>query len=192
MVGFFCCYRPAMQATGILGPIQRVRTSKLNLYPGNARRGDIDAIADSLKVHGQFQPIIVQRDTDYVLIGNHTLKAARQLRWAEIDVAYLDVDEDKAKRIVLVANRTSDLGTYDLDALAALLTDLSDLDGTGYSDADLTGLLSAEDDALGEEDDEEPPARKPKLGVVVYCDTEAEQVELLNTLLEEGRNARAL
>jgi ParB-like chromosome segregation protein Spo0J len=178
-------------AAGILGPIERVRTSKLNLYPGNARRGDIDAIAASLEAHGQFQPIIAQLDTDYVLVGNHTLKAARQLRWAEVDVAYVDVSDDKAKRIVLVANRTSDLGTYDLDALATLLTDLDSLDGTGYNDADLTGLLASEEEELSE-DDEEPPARKTKLGVVVYCQSEDEQMQLLTTLLDEGRDARAL
>lgn len=182
-----------MQAAQLLGPIVRVRTNELNFYPGNARRGDVDAIADSLKVHGQFQPIIVQKGTNYVLIGNHTLKAAKKLRWAEVQVSYLDVEDAQAKKIVLVANRTSDLGTYDLDALATLLSDVDDLAGTGYSDADLMGLLQ-EDENDPESGDEagEAPIKSPKLGVIVYCTSESDQMELLALLLEEGRDARAL
>lgn len=180
-----------MQAAQLLGPIVRRRTNELEYYPGNARRGDVDAIAASLKAHGQFQPIIVQKGTDFVLIGNHTLKASRQLRWAEIDTCPLDVDDVTAKKIVLVANRTSDLGTYDLDALAGLLSDLDDLTGTGYSDADLVGLL-ADDDDPEPGDEDEKPSKSPKLGVIVYCTSEADQMELLSVLLEEGRDARAL
>lgn len=180
-----------MQAAQLLGPIVRVRTSELAFYPGNARRGDVDAIADSLKVHGQFQPIIVQKDSNFVLIGNHTLKAARKLRWAEVQVSYLDVDDVQAKKIVLVANRTSDLGTYDLDALAGLLSDLDDLNGTGYSDADLVGLLN-DDDPEPEGEDDEPVSKPPKCGVIVYCTSEADQMEFLSLVLEEGRDARAL
>lgn len=181
-----------MQAAQLLGPIVRARTSELNFYPGNARRGDVDAIADSLKTHGQFQPIIVQKGTEYVLIGNHTLKAAKKLRWAEVQISYLDVDDVTAKKIVLVANRTSDLGTYDLDALAGLLSDLDDLTGTGYSDADLVGLLSDDDDPEPGTGDDEPVTKSPKLGVIVYCTSEGDQMELLSVLLEEGRDARAL
>lgn len=177
----------------LLGQVSQVRTSELEFYPGNARRGDVDAIAESLKVHGQFQPIIVQQSTNYVLVGNHTLKAAQKLRWAEVAVCYVDVDDVQAKKIVLVANRTADLGTYDLDALSALLQDLDDLAGSGYSDADLVGLLNDGEDndpGLGDEDD--LPSKSTKLGVIIYCSTEREQVELLELLLEEGRDARAL
>lgn len=183
-----------MQAAQVLGPVTHVRTSDLEFYPGNARRGDVEAIAESLTAHGQFQPIIVQKGTQFVLIGNHTLKAARKLRWAEIQACYLDVDDVTAKKIVLVANRTSDLGTYDLDALAGLLSDLDDLTGTGYNDADLMGLLNDDDPETGDgsDDSEESATKSPKLGVIVYCTSEKDQLELLSTLLEEGREARAL
>ena len=35
-----------------------------------------------------------------VLAGNHTLIAARELGWEEIDVSFVEVDTDRAKRIV--------------------------------------------------------------------------------------------
>lgn len=174
---------------GILGPIVRVRLSSLNTYPGNARRGDVEAIAKSLEVNGQFQPLIVQKSSDNVLIGNHTMRAMRKIRWAECDAAYLDVDDDEARKIVLAANRTGDLATYDLDALAELLNQVDDLEGTGFTNDDLAGLL--EEPGTGDPDttEREKPVR---LGVVIYTNTEAEQMELMAEMLEQGYDARAL
>ncbi len=173
----------------LLSNLKRVRVSALDTYPGNARRGDVETIARSLEKNGQFQPLIVQKSTNHILIGNHTYRAMRRLRWAEADVAFVDVDDDQARKIVLAANRIADLGTYDLDALAELLTQVDDLDGTGYTTDDLTNLLD------GEEEDEEPHTKnegKPKWGVVVYTGDEEQQLTLMTQLIEEGWDCRAL
>jgi ParB-like nuclease domain len=55
-------------------PEQRlVPTADLRPYPGNPRRGDLEAIKDSLERNGQYRPIVVNRRTMEVLAGNHTL-----------------------------------------------------------------------------------------------------------------------
>lgn len=123
-----------------------VLIANLKPYPANARIGDVQAIAESLEVNGQYRPIVVNKNTNEILAGNHTWKAAKQLGWKKISVAWVDVTEAQAKRIVLADNRTHDLGMYDTDALANLLLSLPDLDGTGYSEWDLEnleGLFSA-------------------------------------------------
>ncbi|MFJ3100361.1 hypothetical protein [Streptomyces sp. NPDC086835] len=52
-------------------------------------------------------------------------------------------DEDTARRINLVDNRAADLGGYDADALAELLSFLDDDYGaTGYQEADVLRLLA--------------------------------------------------
>lgn len=52
-------------------------------------------------------------------------------------------DEDTARRINLVDNRAADLGSYDADALAELLSFLDDgYAGTGYQEADVERLLA--------------------------------------------------
>lgn len=173
----------------ILGPIMKIKTSNLEYYPGNARRGDVDAIAKSLEINGQFQPIIYQLSTQYVLAGNHTLEAARKLRWAEIEAAPVDVNDDEARKIVLAANRTADLATYDLDALSAMLREVDDLTGTGFTDDDVTDLLDDDNEPEGDVPDRSTGAR---IGVAVYCKNEDEKLELLARLLEEGYEARAL
>ncbi|MFD9374625.1 ParB/RepB/Spo0J family partition protein [Streptomyces sp. NPDC059999] len=119
-----------------------------NLAPHhrNPRTGDVEAIAESLATHGQYKPIVVNKGSltgrpNEILAGNHTAKAARQLGWGEIAVTWLDVDEDTAAKIVIVDNRTSDLAGYDTELLADILTDLPDLEGTGYDRAQLDELL---------------------------------------------------
>ncbi len=100
---------------------QYVPTDRLRLHPDNPRRGDVAAIQESLRLHGQFKPIVVNRATREVLVGNHTLIAARELGFSEIAVVFVEVDDEQAKRILVVDNRTSDLAGYDPEALAELL-----------------------------------------------------------------------
>jgi len=124
--------------------VEIVKLSKLSPHPENPRRGTVGVIAESLLEHGQFRPLVVQRSTGYVLGGNHTLAAALQTGMTEIAVTYLDVDDSEARRILLVDNRTSDLGTYDNAGLLRLLQetkdDYGDLIGTGYDSAMLSDL----------------------------------------------------
>jgi hypothetical protein len=120
----------------------RMKCEDLLEHPQNPRRGDVEAIAESLSAHGQIKPIVVQKSTRHVLAGNHTLKAARRLEWTEIDVVVLDVDDEQAARILLIDNRSGDSSAYDDELLAELLQELPDLTGTGYTEDDLDDLLA--------------------------------------------------
>jgi hypothetical protein len=119
----------------------RVAITSLKPFPGNPRRGDLDGIKASLAANGQYRPVVVNRRTMEVLAGNHTLRAALELGWDEIAATFVDADEELAKRIVLVDNRTNDLAGYDEAALAELLSGLQELDGSGYDEAALSRLL---------------------------------------------------
>ena len=140
-----------------LGPIQRVPIDALLEYPGNPRRGDVGAIAESLRKNGQYRPIVVQESTNHVLAGNHVRKAALSLSWTEIDVVYIDVDDLTAKRIVLADNRLSDIAGYSAESLAALLTSIDDLAGTGYSADDLARLSADLPEGFTKLDPDAPP-----------------------------------
>lgn len=136
-----------------------VATSSLDLYPGNPRRGDIDAIKESLEVNGQYRPLVVSRRTMQVLAGNYTLTAARELGWTEIAVVLLDVDDGQARRIVLVDNKTGDLAENDSAALLELLDSLEGLDATGYDERAVDELLDElQPPPLDEEEIPSPPS----------------------------------
>src|SRR4051794_34909650 len=125
----------------------QVPIRELRPYGRNPRRGDLAAIKQSLARKGQYRPVVANRRTGEVLAGNHTLLAARELGWEQLAVTYVDVDDDQAKRIVLVDNRTNDLAGYDSQLLAELLEELPQLEGSGYDQAALDELL----DELGPE-----------------------------------------
>lgn len=141
-------------------PVATLRT-----YHQNPRRGDVKAIALSLKMNGQYRPIVVNRGThtgrpDEVLAGNHTLMAARDLGWDTIQAVTVDVDDDQARRIVLADNRTADLGDYNPEVLAEILAMVDNPDGTGYSASDIEEITSAlhEDTDIDTDPDAAPDA----------------------------------
>lgn len=149
--------------------VEYVPAGDISPHPDNARRGDVDKIVDSMRTNGVYRPVIVQRSTGHIIAGNHTYRALLAIGREQIPVIYRDVDDETAVRIMLADNRTADLGTYDDKALLALLDGLADLDGTGYTTADLAELQAANDDdpvALTDPDDvpHEPRTPHTKVG----------------------------
>lgn len=138
-----------MDSGAIVG-YELVDIGSVETHPQNPRRGNVDAIANSLAQNGQFKPIVVNKRNNRILAGNHTYEAARRLGWKTISVAWVDVDDDQELRIMLADNRTSDIATYDDDALADMIDALSSdggsgLFGTGFEDVDLSELLNEVD-----------------------------------------------
>ena len=86
---------------------REVALDDLTPWPRNPRRGNVELIAESLKAHGQYRPIVVRKATKEVLAGNHTLAAAKRLGWEKIGATFVDVDAETAERIVLIDNRAN-------------------------------------------------------------------------------------
>ncbi len=122
--------------------------TNLKPLPGNPRRGNVEAVAKSYDQFGQRKPLVALKDGT-VIAGNHQLKAAQQLGWTEIAVVFVDDDEATAKAYALADNRTADLGTYDDEALAELISDIAhDADllmASGYTAEDLDALIAGID-----------------------------------------------
>ncbi|MFB7112157.1 ParB N-terminal domain-containing protein [Streptomyces sp. NPDC056291] len=117
-------------------------------YHRNPRTGDVNTIAESLSVNGQYKANVVNRGThtgrpNGILADNHTWAAAKRLGWERIAATWVDVSDEDAARIVVVDNRTSDLAGYDSELLADILEELPDLDGTGYDQGALDKLLDS-------------------------------------------------
>lgn len=122
-----------------------VPLSELKRFPSNPREGDIGAISESLRILGQYRPIVVNSRNNQILKGNHTAAAASALGWKEISVVWVDVDDEAAARIVLADNRTADKATYDNDLLLATIDELTSLEGTGFDGDDYATLRAGGD-----------------------------------------------
>lgn len=161
---------------------------ELRQHPLNPRKGNVELIAKSIDVNGFYGAVVAQRSTGYVLAGNHRLLAAKQHGVDELPVIWLDVDDDAARRILLVDNRANDLASYDNERLAELLRGV-ELDGTGYTDDDLAKLLDQSDD---DNSDESMTLGAESLSIIVECDSEQQQSDLLERFEGEGLICRPL
>lgn len=121
-------------------------------YPGNARRGDLDKIKNSLRKHGQYKELLVQASTGYIVVGNNTYAAMMDLGYPLVAVKRLEVDDAKAREMLLIDNASSDEAIYDESALAALLADVEDWDASGFDPDDLDDLLVGLQQAGGDPD----------------------------------------
>lgn len=133
---------------GKLAPqkIETVPIRTLKHHPKNPRKGDVKSITESIEHNGFYGVVVAQKSTGYVLAGNHRMMAAKAAGLDSLPVAYVDVDDATALKILLADNRTNDLATYDNKELAELLADVSNtigLDGTGFDEAFLDGLITS-------------------------------------------------
>jgi len=169
---------------------QTVEIGSVRPHPKNVRQGDIGAISESLKAHGQYRSIVVQRSTGHILAGNHTWKAAKALGWSHISTHFIDCDDEQAMRILLADNRANDLATYDQSALATVLAELN------ATDLGLAGTLydgDALDDVIKDmNNDGLPISFDSKYEVIIECSDEQMQADILERLNGEGLTVRAV
>lgn len=172
-----------------------VSIDDIHTHPSNVRQGDVGAICESLKAHGQYRPIVFQQSTKRILAGNHTWKAAKALGWQQIAATPIICDDQQALRILLADNKANDLATYDEPELVELLKQLADTDegllGTLFDEDELDSLIADQSHFELPTDVDDVPENVPavsKLGDVwllgehrVMCgdSTSQDEIELL-------------
>lgn len=126
--------------SSLLVPVTEIQT-----HPDNARRGNLDLIAGSLRAYGQRRPIVVNvakwrlriSGSPVIIAGNHVyLAAVEKLEWDEIAVLRDEFTRDDEIGFLVADNRASDVGRYYDEKLAALLTRIVErgkLAGTGWA-----------------------------------------------------------
>lgn len=161
--------------------IERVPISRLSPHPKNSRLHEDQAIDESVKENGFYGVIVAQKSTGFILAGHGRLKALVRSGATEVDVCWLDVDDDRALKILLADNRTNDLAAYAEDALKATLQGIIDDGGTLYGTGfDESFLVDAEEAAKDSETllDQAIQLRPAREYVVVMCESPDEFEDL--------------
>jgi hypothetical protein len=147
-----------------------VPISDLTPFEGNAKRGNVEEIRASIRRNGQYRSLVVRRCDDgtlMILAGNHTMQALQAEGYETARCEIVTCDDQDARRINLADNKLAELGGYDNDALAELLSYMDgDYEGTGYTDDDVMALITPPDiDDLDDDDgdSDEEPAENPSL-----------------------------
>ena len=147
--------------------IERIALDKLVPYEKNVKihtKRNIETIKNSLREFGQTKPLVIRRETMEILCGNGTYQAAKAIGWTEIDCHVIDIDEEKAKALMIVDNRSSELSENDeknlLDMLQNMDKDMLDL--TGYDDNELDKMIQFHEGTLFDDEDKKKEKKQKK------------------------------
>lgn len=191
--------------------IEYVDVEEIGRWPGNPKEHDIGAIAASILRFGMRDPIAVNRRNHQIEEGHgrdETLRALRAQgrpapryvrvtndgRWFA-PVLWFDDDEITQHGYALAHNRTQDLGGgYDnarlLEALREAATHNA-LDATGFDSDDYSALrrkLKELDNGPGDQTGQ----IVSHFQLIVTCETETDQIALIEELSSRGLTVRAL
>lgn len=122
-----------------------VAVGAIQEHPRNPNRSELSRIAESIEADGFYGTIIVQRSTGYIVVGNHRYRAAVAAGFEEVPVTYIDVDEEKAIRILVKDNRLAEFGSRDKEVLAELLREIEagmGFGGTGFTVEEAADLFA--------------------------------------------------
>jgi len=127
------------------------RLDQLLDHPDNPREGDDDAVAESIDVNGFYGVILAQRSTSRILFG-HTRRRNLVAAGATTGpVLWIDVDDDRARTILLADNRTAELARWIPGKLADVLSAMgADIAGSGFTVADVAVAIAQAADAAGQ------------------------------------------
>lgn len=174
------------------------KVADLKIAPYNPRveltpaHPEFQAIKESVEVHGIIQPLVYSKTRHYIIGGAQRLTVLKALGIEEVpvvEVEFKDLSQEKAANLAL--NKIT--GRWDPDKLAKLKVD-------GVFSKFPTGFSMAEIDAIGKKASL-PPQRSttPDVGnlpkvyqVVVDCENQAHQIEILAHLKTQGWSARGV
>ena len=179
-------------------PIQTIED--LTPDPRNARRHtprNIGVIERSLGEVGAARSIVIDED-GVILAGNATTEAAQQAGITRVRVIEADGNEliavqrrgltpEQKVKLALADNRAAELAEWEPDVLAEIAQEM-DVSGLFRAD-ELAELAMLAEPEAGEAQIDTVPEQWM---VLIECTTEAQQVELLERLAQEGYTCRAL
>ena len=97
---------------------------KFTPHPSNPKKHDIDGIKAAIKKYGPQYPIIVHKETGYIIKGHGTLEAYRALGYTSIPYQEISCGDGEARAFLVLDNQLTIKGGYDNEKLADILKDL--------------------------------------------------------------------
>lgn len=178
--------------------LRPVAVSELHESPDNPRRitpERLQQLVASLRADPSMldaRPLVATPEGE-VVMGNMRLRAARQLGWETVPV-YVKSFKDEAQKREWALKDNNPFGEWIPDELRGLVLvhrdEGHDLSLLGFGDQELRDLLTVDDGgALPDAPVQDVPV---VFGVVIDCDSEAEQAELLEEFAGRNLKCRAL
>jgi len=185
-------------AGGQSAVIEQIPTAELIPYIRNARTHSeiqVQQIAGSIQEFGFCNPVLIDT-TNGIIAGHGRVMAAQLLKLESVPCLRLSHLTDAQKRAyVLADNRIALSSGWDEAMLANELSDLHaddfDMAMLGFDAGELEKLLGFE---TGEPPEPEVPESNysEQFGVIVVCETEADQEAAFNAIQSQGYNCKVV
>lgn len=155
--------------------------------PNVMEERDFENLENSIERYGYIEPIIVNKRNNVIVGGHHRLRALKNRGVKNVDVVYVDLDENEEKRLNIALNRIS--GYWDIDKLEEVVNDLmkddpSLMNFTGLSEFELDSMFGVEEvdflDKDGFIDDDETYVKEIKTPIYEITGKEPSISELCN------------
>lgn len=195
--------------------IEYVSLDEIRPADRNPKRHDHDTLRASFRRFGFVEPIVRDDRTGKLVAGHGRCDELRMARSRDADnpppgvrlgidrswlvpvlVGWRSTNDDEAQAYVIASNRTVEGGGWDDSILADVLTEWDDPEmfaGIGYTLDDALAMLSK---SLGQMDDDDadtrPQLEDRQFRVVINCDDETHQAELIERFTVEGLTVRAV
>ncbi|HTB46267.1 MAG TPA: ParB N-terminal domain-containing protein [Acetobacteraceae bacterium] len=103
----------------------------------------ITALMASLRVRGQYRPVLARQANRMLVTGHGVREAAKRLGWETIRVAFWDVDQVTADQAMLGDNRLGEGSARSDERVAELLREIPEDDwlSVGFTDDEAASLL---------------------------------------------------
>lgn len=115
---------------GKIGEKQVVKIADLKPYERNARthsEEQVDQIARSIEEFGFLNPVLIDEHKN-VIAGHGRIMAAEKLGMTEVPCLYVEgLTEDQRRAYILVDNRLTELGGWDMETVEEELKALADV-----------------------------------------------------------------
>ena len=148
------------------------------------------ALAASIREVGFVRSVMVNRTTGHIVDGHERVWQAVQAGTATIDVEFVELSAGEERLVLATLDRIGELAAVDADALETLLRDVQ------TADEHLAALLDQMAAQAGLVPEETPPASADSLPdlfqILIECQTESQQRDLLQRFQEEGLTCRSL
>lgn len=166
---------------------------RLQEYSQNPRKNDnvVDKMVTAIQDYG-FRIPIVARSDGTVVDGHLRLKAARKMGLETVPVALADdLTEAQVKAFRILANKSAEWAAWDRDLLRL---ELRELKAVGFELAPLGFTVSELRPLLGEDNSVEKRQMRDGMNyqVVIECESESHQAEILGDLQKKGLKCRPL
>lgn len=110
-------------------PIDAIKPNEYN--PNRQSDHEFELLCRSMREDGFTQPVIVHKETNEIVDGEHRWRAAQALGLKELPIVYVDMTAAQMKVATLRHNRAR--GSEDIDRAADVLRQLEDLGALGHA-----------------------------------------------------------